>query len=204
MLSSDFAPLFEGEAPASEGFRPFDSGAMAAEPVAAEPAAVVDDGRAAAFEEGRAVGATEARAELAALGQGFVQGIEALAAFRQTLRERYETELLAVALGVARTVVQRELTERPELWLDMLRVAIRRAVDRERVVVRVPAVLAEFLGAHAAELRAALADVKEVEVVEDPGLPPGGCVLESRFGEVDLGVDTQLAETERALGRAAE
>jgi len=40
--------------------------------------------------------------------------------------------------------------------------------------------------------------VKDLELVEDPGLPAGGCVIESRCGEVDIGVETQLERCERA------
>src|SRR2546427_467462 len=55
-----------------------------------------------------------------------------------------------------------------------------------------------------AEARASLEDVKDLELVEDPSLPAGGCVIESRFGELDIGVETQLERSERALGRATE
>src|SRR5947207_2918372 len=60
-----------------------------------------------------------------------------------------------------------------------------------------PAVMAFLRGSQTA-LRASLADVKDLELVEDPSLPADGCVIESRFGEVDIGVETQL---ERALVR---
>jgi flagellar biosynthesis/type III secretory pathway protein FliH len=53
-------------------------------------------------------------------------------------------------------------------------------------------------------LRASLDSVKELELVEDPSLPAGGCVIESRFGEVNLGVEAQLEAVERALVRADE
>ena len=207
MLSSEFAPLVEGDAAPLAGFRPLGQEPEAPpEPVPTpDPiVAAVAEARAAALEEGRAAGLAEARAELAPLAQGFADAVASVAAFQQEARERYEHELLLVALGVARTVVQRELTERPSLWLDMLRAAIQRTVDRERVVVRVPAALGEFLREHAAEVKVALAEVKEVEIVDDPGLPPSGCILESRFGEIDLGVETQLEQVERTLVRTEE
>ncbi len=36
-------------------------------------------------------------------------------------------------------------------------------------------------------------------MVEDAAVGPGGCVVESRFGEVDLGVETQLATAAETL-----
>jgi len=81
---------------------------------------------------------------------------------------------------------------------------VKRAVDRERIALRVPPPLMAFMRGSLAALRASLEDVKDLELVEDPSLPAGGCVIESRSGEVDIGVETQLERSERALGRATE
>jgi len=116
----------------------------------------------------------------------------------------YERELLELALGVARKVVQQELAERPEIWLGMIRAAVKRAVDSERIALRVPPPLMAFLRGSLAALRASLEDVKDLELVEDPSLHAGGCVIESRLGEVDIGVETQLERCERALVRATK
>ena len=81
---------------------------------------------------------------------------------RARVQERHERELLELALGVARQVVQQARAERPDVWLG--------------IAIRVPPHLLLFL-------RASLADVKDVELVEDPSLPAGGCVIETRVGE---------------------
>ena len=156
-----------------------------------------------AFGAGVERGRAEARAELETIGASFTDSLRELAEFRARLKERYERELLELALGVARKVVQQELAERPEIWLGMIRAAVKRAVDRERIALRVPPPLMAFLRGSLAALRASLQDVKDLELVEDPSLPAGGCVIESRFGEVDIGVETQLQRCERAV-RATE
>lgn len=157
-----------------------------------------------AWRAGFAAGQAAARAELETVHATLAGALEDLAAFQRTLRARYERELLQVALGVARKVVGHELNERPEIWLGMIRAAVQRAVERERIVVRVPPALATLLRERFAALRAALDDVRELEIVEDPALPPGGCLVESRWGEVDIGIDSQLAAAEAALVRAEE
>ncbi len=150
-----------------------------------------------------AAGLAQARAEHAVavteMQQTLAQGLEALATFREDLRTRYERELLLVALGVARKVVQQELADHPEIWLTMIRSAVKQAVDRERILIRVPPALATWLLEQAPTLRAALEEVKELQIVDDPSLPPLGCVIESRYGDVDIGVETQLGVAERAL-----
>jgi flagellar assembly protein FliH len=211
MSSSSFSPLFAGEPPATgRSFRPLGegepepgpaAGGVAAAPVA-RPETTEETRR--AFQAGYELGREEVQSQVESVAESFVKSLEELAQFRSRLRERYEHELLQLALGVARKVVQQELADRAEIWLTMIRAAVHRAVDREQITLRVPAALAAFLTERMPTLRAALSDVKEVTVVEDPSLPEHGCVIESRFGEIDIGVETQLEAAERALVGAEE
>src|SRR5581483_8111417 len=145
MSSSSFAPLVE--APAAPGhtvFRPLGEFDPTAAPPPPAPAASAAPGPEAprgetsdearrAFQAGYELGREEVRSQVESIGESLVKSLEELAAFRTRLRERYERELLELALGVARKVVQQELAERPEIWLGMIRAAVRRVVDRERI-----------------------------------------------------------------------
>jgi flagellar assembly protein FliH len=214
MPSSEFVPLAQESTASATVFRLFDLEEAPAAPATAVslhagPAVDPEIARAAAAaEEAARIAHEQERAELVArlesIGQSFVASLEELARFRREITARYERELLELSLGIARKIVQQEVSERPELWLGMLRTAVHHAVDREHIVVRVPATLAAFLREQAAPLRAALDGVKDVEVIEDAALVDGACILESRFGEVDLGIDTQLDAVARALGPAPE
>jgi flagellar biosynthesis/type III secretory pathway protein FliH len=207
MSSPDFAPLVKGPAGRAE-FRPLGEPPRTpapSDPAPSPPSAAVPDVVAErAFDQGYARGREEAQAELASVAAAFARALHELASFRAGLRARYERELLELALGVARKVVQQELVAHPEIWLEMIRAAVRRAVDRERITIRVPPSLLQFLRSALPELRASLDDVKELQLVEDTALPPNGCVIESRFGEVDIGVETQLDAIEHALVRVQE
>ena len=205
--SSAFLPLAGGEAaPRSrEPFRPLalPDPAVAAvaeipasgEPPVPEPADEIRRAFQAGYEAARA----ELDEQSGTIAESFGAALEELGAFRARLRDRYERELLEVALGVAKKVVQQELAERPEIWLGMIRAAVRRAVERERIVVRVPGQLAAFLRERMPELLAALEQVRDLQVVDDAALPPAGCVVESSFGEIDIGVDTQIEAARTAL-----
>jgi flagellar assembly protein FliH len=213
MPSSDaFQPLAEPARGQRAGFRPLGDPVPATpEPVAPgtpeaspetdalpeAPAERLEDHP--AYAAGVAHAADSHAAAVAEMQGTLAEALESLAAFRSELRTRYERELLLLALGVAKKVVQQELAEHPEIWLTMIRSAVKQAVDRERILVRVPPDLAQYLLAEAPTLRAALEEVKELQIVDDPSLPPLGCIIESRYGEVDIGVETQLAVAERAL-----
>src|SRR6185369_1491872 len=114
-----------------------------------------------------AAGRQAAEAEVASGAAAFAGGVEELARFRSALLERYQQELLELALGVARKVVHRELADHPEHWLEMIRDAVLGALDRETIRIRVGPILHHYLVEHLPRLRVLLEEVKELELVED-------------------------------------
>lgn len=194
------APAFRALADAKE--TPLGPTVPAAPPPEEEAAAPAPIEEHPAFAAGQAAARAELEPQLDDLRATVARALESLAVFRRDLRTRYERDLLMLALGVARKVVHEELRERPEIWLEMIRNGVQQAVDREHIRVRVPPLLGEWLRGHADTLHARLQEVKGLEILDDPSLPPGGCIVESRFGDVDVGVDSQLAAAERALVRA--
>lgn len=153
----------------------------------------------AAHARGIAEGRAQAEAQLAQLVQGMGEAIAELSRFRHETMTRYQSELLDLALEVARKVVDRELEQHPEHWIEVIREGVRRAVDRDHIRIRVATSLHGFLRDHLAELRGELDGVKDLELVEDPALPPSGCVVETSYGDLDLGVDSQIATIRGAM-----
>jgi len=201
----EFAPLsgprVSGTIRAASVFPDFDArrqldGARPAGEDAPDPRAKArEEGYAAGFAAGKAA----ADAELAGAATAFAAAVEEVARFRSRLVARYEQELLELALGVARKVIQRELAEHPERWLTMIREAVHGTLDRETIRIRVGSVLHRYLLEELPRLRALLEDVKELELVEDVALDETGCVIESRYGELDVGVDGQMGAIRAAL-----
>ncbi len=203
--AAEFAPLsgpqVSGSIRAGSVFRDFAAG-DAVEVTPAAPSAaelVVEQARTDAYQQGRAAGRAEAEAEFAAAGAAFTAAIEEVARFRVHLTERYQRELLELALGVAHKVVQRELAEHPEHWLDMIREAVLGTLDRETIRLRVGPTLHRYLVEHLPQLRVLLEEVKELDLVEDVGIGETGCIVESAYGDLDVGVDGQINAIRTAL-----
>jgi flagellar assembly protein FliH len=159
--------------------------------------------RDAAYAAGVAAGREAVQREVVARATDLGTAIEEVARFRSTLLERYQHQLLDLALEVARRVVQHELAEHPEHWLAMIREAVGKALDRETVQIRVGSVLHRFLLERLPKLRALLDDVKDLEVVEDTCLAETACLIETSYGDLDLSVDSQLGAMRVALTEAA-
>jgi flagellar assembly protein FliH len=157
----------------------------------------------AAYERGIADGRAHAGRELAQLVQGLGEAIHEVGRFRRDMLERYQSELLDLALEVARKVVDRELEQHPEHWLQLIRDGVKRALDRDHIRIRVAGPLYTFLRAHLTELRTELDGVKEFELLEDPALAATGCVVETSYGDLDLGVESQIATIRNGLAEPA-
>src|ERR1051326_9112311 len=127
-MPASFEPFVQ--APAERSFRPLGTpvDAPTAPPPptpAVEAVAEPSEDVRKAFQAGYELGREELRSDVELIGESFVKSLQELASFRAKLRGRYERELLELALGVARKVVQQELAERPEIWLGMIRDPVR-------------------------------------------------------------------------------
>jgi flagellar assembly protein FliH len=201
------APLEEaGAAPASvfPDFNRREPAAPPGEPPPPEPAgkSALELEHEAGYAAGFAAGRASMEQELATNGAAFAAAMEEVVRFRAGLLERYHRELLDLALEVARKVVERELDEHPEHWLQMIRDGVARSVEHEVIRIRVGSILHRYLVNNLAELRAKLDDVKELDLVEDTSLPATGCVITTSSCDLDLGIDSQMSAIRVALTTA--
>lgn len=135
--------------------------------------------------------------------RGKIGRVDSLSAALQDEREgffdRVEPELVRLAVSIAEKILDQELELRPELVVDMVRSAMKRLRDRERLRVSVNPRDFEQVRSARDDLIGAVDGVRKLEVVEDRRVDPGGCVIESQNGTLDARIRTQVAEITRAL-----
>ncbi len=144
-----------------------------------------------AVEDGAGIGEARARmSDAVAATAGMLSAMEEELA---ALPERLAQEVAAVALETAARIIRAELAVRPERVVDVARGAIRRATDRDRLLAHVnPADLAVMREATAG-LVDQMGGIHRFDVIEDPRIAPGGCVLETPSGDVDARIESQLS-----------
>ena len=125
--------------------------------------------------------------------------LEISAARLRTLREDQE-HVQRAALAIAGKLVQRELAADPALLAELIEPLVTRVRRAARIGLRVhpddTAGLESLLDA--LPQRAELSGV--LELIADPALERGDCVVESELGELDARLNTRLRELGRALG----
>ena len=155
----------------------------------------------AAYERGVRDGESRAREHheqvLASQHEALLECIRDFAEDRRGYFQRVEREVVELALGIARKILNREAQLDP-LWLaGAVHVTLQQLQQGTAVELRVPPADASRWKVYLAEQASALACT--VEVAEDPALTQGNCVLRSQLGTLELGLDSQLREVERTL-----
>ena len=146
------------------------------------------------FSEGRTVGHDQAAAELQPVMDRLSRSLADLASVRSRVRKTAESDLLKLAIAVARRVLHRELTLDPGSIEGLIRVALEKLESRELCRVRVHPDQEPVIRTLLARFSAA-----PVELIPDPTLQCGDVLFETAHGTLDGSIEAQLQEIERGF-----
>lgn len=142
--------------------------------------------------EGRKAGMEEIRQELADhLTQALARLAEADALREQRILAS-EPEILRLAVAVAEKVLQAELELKPKKQLTILQKALTRIPGAVGYKIRLHPGDLENLAEMLPQLQTVFSEPKQVEMVADPAVEPGGCFIATELGNVDARIGTQM------------
>lgn len=113
-------------------------------------------------------------------------------------------EVVRLALGVARKILQREVSLEQGTVLQLVKGALAKARVREDVIVRVNPMDMESLMEAKGDLLRELEEVRSIRVEADETVERGGALVECSMGELDLRLERQFKEIEQAFQRLLE
>lgn len=137
----------------------------------------------------------EVSREVAEIRANLARAIDDLDSLQGEITGRVETELVEFALSIARKIVRREVTIDREVALTLVKVSLDKLQNRTLAQIHLhPDDLAyvrsrrEQLGAH-----------NSLELVEDPTISPGGCLVHTETGDIDARIESQFEEIAHGL-----
>ena len=149
-------------------------------------------GHAEGLEEGRRAACEQAQSRLEELAAS----IRSVASLRSQVVRRAEQDLLQLATKIAEAIVRERIAESPEVAVRALRAAIDELPRNEPLTVRChpgeEAALAEWLAGPGES-------GCPHTIRPDGSFSPGGVLVESAAGEIDVRVETQLRVIEHEL-----
>jgi flagellar biosynthesis/type III secretory pathway protein FliH len=167
---------------------------------AAEAIRLRDEARREGFEQGLAEGRAQGRQEeIRRMCASVESVIGAVERHRAKLETEAERDLVRLAVAIAEKIVKAEIAAGRPVAESNLRVAIRRASRQHGLEIRLNPSEAGPIETAAADFRRGLQVPGGAVFVSDPEVAPGGCVVRTAEGIVDLDVKSQLKEILRGL-----
>lgn len=145
-----------------------------------------------ACEDGYAAGTAAAARELFHLDK-----------LQATVTERTEAEATQAALMVASQLLGTTLEAEPQRVVELLKPHLARMRRAQRLLLRLHPDDAAWLSQHPEavdELRGQHTIASKLELLSDPDVARGGCIVESNIGDLDARVETRLTLLAAALG----
>jgi flagellar assembly protein FliH len=146
----------------------------------------------AAVAEARAEAIEESREQIAAALDALELAAAGVVAVRDQTSQRVERDAVELALALAEQIVAGALEVEPERVLDVVRCALRRLTDRQRITIVVNPDDAELLGEQLEALRGELGGLDEARIQSDRRVVRGGALVQTGEGTLDVQIATQL------------
>ena len=162
-------------------------------------APTLDAVREQAFEEGFAAGVAQAQSQLDGPAAALAAAADQLQALRTDAAASVEADAVDLALRIAEQAVGAAIAADPELVVEAVRGALRRLVERDRVLILVNPDDLELVRDHVARLVGELGGIEHCEVQAERRVRPGGAIVRTSEGEVDATLETKLARAREVL-----
>jgi flagellar assembly protein FliH len=174
-----------------------------AEELEAEIRRNLEDEKKAALEEGRSAGRNEGYAEGKVEVDRLIERTQIVLERAQDKRGEIltetEQEIINLVLLITRKAVKVIADNQREVIISNVVQALRKVRDRGNIIIRVNLADLKLTTDHTKEFVKMLEGVKSIQVAEDSSVGPGGCVIETDFGEIDARISSQLAELESKI-----
>lgn len=149
-----------------------------------------------AFEEGYRLGLEKANADLENFRNEFVHFMNA----RKDVFEYIAPDILEISVDIARTIIKKELESDPQVLLNTIIDVLKTISKNEsKIVIKVHPHTVQFIKDTLPNITYEYGIDTKINILADPSIDNGGCVLQTNNGIVDASINTQLEIIKKAL-----
>lgn len=110
---------------------------------------------------------------------------------------------IALAVEIARHILQREVQKDATIAIEQVQRAFERINGIDTVTIRLHPFNVDALKKVKSSLLTSASDVKTIEIVADPSIDMGGCVVDTNIGSIDAQIRTQLEQLQATMVKEA-
>ena len=149
-----------------------------------------------AFEEGYRLGLEKASNDIQNFKEEFAKFMNA----RNDVFEYIAPDILEISVDIAKTIIKKELETDPQVLINTI-IDVLRAVSKNepKITIKVHPQSVHFVKDTIPNITYQYGIESKINILSDPSIEEGGCVLQTNNGIVDASIDTQIEIIKKAL-----
>ncbi|MFW5801941.1 MAG: flagellar assembly protein FliH [Spirochaeta sp.] len=148
------------------------------------------------LEAGKQEGYQQGEAEAERLIGRLHSIIDAAIQRRTDIIEESEGQIIRLVLQIAKKVIKVISENQKNIVVNNVVQSLRKMKKRSDVTIRVNLADIKITTEHTKRITEKIEHVQNIRILEDSTVDPGGCIIETDFGQIDARIATQLQEIE--------
>lgn len=147
-------------------------------------------------EEGYSKGYESGFEDFDKLMRKFHSIIASLIAERKGILESSSGQIVSLVMQIAIKVIKRITDSQKDIVLENVNDALKRVKDKTQITIRVNLDDLDIVRHKKSDFISRFDVIENLEIIEDPNIGKGGCIIETNFGEIDVRISSQLDKIE--------
>lgn len=165
----------------------------------AKAESTIQEARSKAYEEGREEGYNTGKEEVERLIDRLHVILNAAIDKRKVIIENTERQLLALVLFITRKVVKVISESEKEVVIENIQEALKKVRGETEITIRVNLKDLNLTTKNKKRFISLVEGLQKITLEEDSRVDPGGCIVETSFGDIDARIATQLSVIEEKI-----
>lgn len=149
-----------------------------------------------AFEEGYRLGLEKANSDI----EHFRKELSNFMNAKKDVFEYIAPDILEISVDIAKTIVKKELESDPQVLINTILDVLKTVSKNEsKINIRVRPQAVQFIKDTIPNITYQYGIDSKINIISDPTIDEGGCILQTNNGIVDASIDTQIEIIKKAL-----
>ncbi|MBB6213080.1 flagellar assembly protein FliH [Borreliella californiensis] len=119
-----------------------------------------------------------------------------LIAERKGILESSSAQIVSLVMQIAIKVIKRITDSQKDIVLENVNEVLKRVKDKTQITIRVNLDDLDIVRHKKSDFISRFDVIENLEIIEDPNIGKGGCIIETNFGEIDARISSQLDKIE--------
>jgi len=157
------------------------------------------DGKKKGIADGERAGFDSAVSKVETLIKSFQGALLQIKNVRNETYHRIEKEVVELSLAIAKKVICQEIKTDRQVVVCVAREALNKVEDTGNIKIKMSPDDLNFINETKYQISNLIEHIDNVTVEAEDGIPNGGCIIETEFGEIDARIEKQLQAIEESF-----